>query len=350
MNKHKKLIPILFILILFSVFICWLANKTGFGQNSDSESSKENSERIVIQVTSKPEPTKKATEETSASVIKNNENGTDLEGYTIIMHTNDTHGRVDPNKDKDQMGFTAVSALKKSLEAAGAEVILLDAGDTLHGTDFAKKDNGKRIVALMNLVGYDAMVPGNNDFNYGTDTLLKRAKKMNFALLSANITYKDNGENLLEDSIIIEKNGVKYGIFGLTTTDTVVKEDPKDIKKILFKNPVTIAKEEVDNLKAKGADTIIALAHLGVDTNSEFTSKTVAEQVDGINLIVDGHSHTAFHEGLPVNNTLIVSAGQYIEHIGVVTISPNGNMKASLIDPDEFTQTDSAIDEYITMH
>jgi 5'-nucleotidase len=273
--------------------------------------------------------------------------GTSLTGYTVIMHTNDTHSRAVPNSGSGYMGFTAVSALKKNYEAAGAEVILLDAGDTLHGLPIANLVKGQSIVKIMNLVGYDAMTPGNHDFNYGTETLLKLSEDMDFALLSSNITKKDGGADLLEDNLVIEKNGVTYGIFGLSTPETAYLTNPNNVTNVEFGNPIDAATKEVAELKAAGAEVIIALAHLGVDESSKVTSKLVAEKVDGIDLIVDGHSHTVLEEGLAVEDTLIVSTGDYIQNIGVVLIDPSGNMKADLINAKEFTGTDAAIDELI---
>lgn len=322
MKKTKILLLILSVLILLSILFYVTKNN-----ETDSDTSAERSGKEADLVIPKA--------------------GNELKGYTIIMHTNDTHGRVSPDASKGQMGFTAVSALKKCYEAAGAKIILLDAGDTLHGTDFASKNNGKRIIEVMNLVGYDAMVPGNNDFNYGPDALLKNVTRMDYPLISSNITYQSNGELLLQDHILIEKNGIKYGIFGLTTTDTVIKEDPHDIKALNFDNPVTSANKEVKELKAEGAKVIIALAHLGVDDNSKYTSKDVALQVKGIDLIVDGHSHTELKNGLKEGNTLIVSAGEYLENIGVVTIDPKGKMRAQLVKLSEFSSTDPDIDQLI---
>jgi 5'-nucleotidase len=276
--------------------------------------------------------------------------GTSLAGYTIILHTNDSHGRAVPNSGSGYMGFTAVSALKKSYEAAGAEVVLLDAGDTLHGLPFANLVKGESIVELMNLAGYDAMTPGNHDFNYGTETLLQLNDKMGFPLLSANITKKSTGRDLLEDHILIQRNGVTYGIFGLSTPETEYKTNPNNVAKISFGNPIDAATKEVAVLKEAGADVIIALAHLGVDKSSEFTTELVAEKVDGIDLIVDGHSHTVFEEGFNVGDTLIVSTGDYIRNIGVVVVDPSGNMQADLINAKEFTGTDTAIDELVATY
>jgi 5'-nucleotidase len=271
---------------------------------------------------------------------------TDLTGYTVVIHTNDTHGRAVPDESSGYMGFTSVSALKKLYEERGAEVILMDAGDTLHGLPIATLDKGESIVNIMNLAGYDAMVPGNHDFNYGYDHLKTLEKLMEYDLISANTVDSDTGNNLFDESTIIEKNGIKYGVFGLTTPETAYKTNPKNVEGITFENPIVVAEEEVAKLKQEGAEIIIALTHIGLDTSSEFTTKKIAEQVAGIDLIVDGHSHTMLTEGLKVGDTLIVSTGEYIKNIGVVLIDKQGNMTPSLITPEQFKGTDVVVDEY----
>jgi 5'-nucleotidase / UDP-sugar diphosphatase len=273
------------------------------------------------------------------------EAGKSLTGYTVILHTNDTHGRAVPNSSSGLMGFTAVSALKKSYEAAGAQVILLDAGDTLHGLPFATLVQGESIVEIMNLVGYDAFTPGNHDFNYGLGRLLSLTSLMDFPLLSANITVEGSNKIFFNDNMIIEKNGVKYGIFGLSTPETSFKTNPNNVRGISFRDPIEAAKQEVIELKELGATFIIALAHLGTDLSSEVTSKLVAEKVEGIDLIVDGHSHSIFEEGLAVGDTLIVSTGDYINNIGVVMIDKEGKVTADLVNATEFKGTDEAVDK-----
>lgn len=272
----------------------------------------------------------------------------DLDGYTIIIHTNDSHSRAVNDSGQGQMGFTTVSALKKHYESMGVEVILLDAGDTLHGLPFANLVGGKSIVEIMNLAGYDAMTPGNHDFNYGTDALVQLTADMDFPLLSSNIKKKSDGKDLLEDNIILEENGIKYGIFGLSTPETSYKTNPNNVAAIEFADPIAAAREEVSELEAAGAQIIIALAHLGIDESSEITSKMVAEQVDGIDLIVDGHSHSVLEKGLKVEDTLIVSTGDYIKNVGIVLISPEGKIDAELIIPEDFAEKDSAMDELVT--
>ena len=271
----------------------------------------------------------------------------DLSGYTVILHTNDTHGRAIPDSYNGYMGFTAISALKKHYQAAGAEVILLDAGDTLHGLPFANLERGESIVQLMNLAGYDAMTPGNHDFNYGTDTLLSLSKTMKFPLLSANVTKKEDGSQVFNSSIILEKNGVKYGIFGVSTNDTAFKTNPNNVKEIEFNEPMKAATAEVAALKGKGADVIIALTHLGTDESSLYTSTLLAQKVDGIDVLVDGHSHSTFENGFVTGDTLLVSTGEYLKNIGVVTIDPKGNKSAELINGTEFIASDAAMDAMV---
>ncbi|MDF2611044.1 MAG: 5-Nucleotidase domain protein precursor [Lachnospiraceae bacterium] len=273
--------------------------------------------------------------------------GTDLSGYTVILHTNDSHGRAVPDSYGGNMGFTAVSALKKAAQKAGAEVILLDAGDTLHGLPFATLTSGESIVELMNLAGYDAMTPGNHDFNYGSETLKSLAATMDFPLLSSNVTLKASGSKFLESNTIIVKNGVKYGIFGVSTPETAYKTNPNNVSTLNFGNPIEAAKAEVASLQAAGADVIIALAHLGLDESSEFTSAMLAEQATGIDLIVDGHSHTILETGKTVDNTLIVSTGEYIKNIGAVVIDKEGKMSARLVNISQFTDTDEAVDKVV---
>ncbi len=281
----------------------------------------------------------------SAAVISTKD--TDLTGYTVILHTNDIHGRAVPDSYSGTMGYTAVSALKKATEAAGAQVILLDAGDALHGLPFATVSKGESIVDLMNLVGYDAMTPGNHDFNYGSSRLAELSQRMRFPLLSSNVTVKATGQNFLQTHTIITKNGVSYGIFGVSTPETEYKTNPKNVETLEFKNPIEAAKLEVANLKASGADVIIALSHLGTDKSSEFTSERLAKEVGGINLIVDGHSHSLHEEGLKVKDTLIVSTGQYIENIGVAVFDKEGKLSAATVNAKTFAETDANVDKVV---
>lgn len=262
----------------------------------------------------------------------------DLTGHIVILHTNDSHGRVDAN-----LGFTRVAVAKEQLEGAGATVLLLDAGDTLHGLPVATVSQGESIVRIMNSVGYDAMTPGNHDFNYGSARLTELAGMAEFPVIAANV-LKEDGESLLPGTAIIEKNNVKFGIFGLATPETVYKTSPNNVSGLTFADPVETARAQVAALEAEDCTIIVGLMHIGLDETSEVTSRMIAEQVEGIDVIIDGHSHTVLESGLWVNNTLIASTGEYIENIGCIDIDAEGYAAATLLTQEDFGGSDVSIE------
>ncbi|MGG3912736.1 bifunctional metallophosphatase/5'-nucleotidase [Rossellomorea vietnamensis] len=255
-----------------------------------------------------------------------------------ILHTNDSHGRVD-EAEYDGMGFAKISTLVKKYESENPNTLLLDAGDTFHGTTFATLMRGESIVNVMNELGYDGMAAGNHDFNYGYQRLLELTEKADFPVMSANIRKEDNSL-LLKPYTIKEVDGIKLGIFGLSTPETHYKTHPKNVEGLTFTDPVAEAKEMVSVLEAEGVDAIIAVTHLGIDESSTDTSIKVAKGAPGIDLIVDGHSHTTLVNGLQGDNdTLIVSAGEYTKNLGVATLEFNGkelvNKTSKLISKEE---------------
>ncbi len=270
--------------------------------------------------------------------------GADMSGKTVIIHTNDSHSRVDEN-----YGFTAVSALKKQYEAAGANVLVFDAGDTLHGMPIATMFEGESIVDILNLVGYDAMTAGNHDFNYGSDKLAELAGKMDFPVLAANVTYKETGEPLLGTNTVIMRGGIKFGVFGLASPETVYKTHPDNVAGLDFLDPIETASLQVAELNAQGCDYIICIGHIGLDESTEITSADICGAVDGIDVFIDGHSHTVLPQGMTVNGTVIASTGEYIKNIGVVTIdNATGAIEAGLVaETDAYEGRDDAVDELI---
>lgn len=272
-------------------------------------------------------------------IIQAKEREMDNKSDITIFHTNDTHGRV--KGDKNIIGIDKISAIKNSVEGS----LLIDAGDTLHGLPFATMNKGADIVELMKIAGYDLMAPGNHDFNYGYERLLELSRIANsgenkFEIISSNVLK--NNKPILNPNSIKTINGVKVGFFGLTSEETAYKTNPNNVKGIEFKNTIEAAKEQVKELEKLGADIIIALAHVGTDDSTEITTEKIAENVEGIDVIVDGHSHSKFENGFEADNdTLIVSTGEYEENLGKVTISFDKNSKeitkkeASLINSSE---------------
>jgi len=253
-----------------------------------------------------------------------------------IVHTNDTHSRVEAG-----IGFAKIAAKVKELKTANPNTLVVDAGDTLHGQTFATISKGESIIKVMNAVGYDVMTPGNHDFNYGQDRLVELAGLAKFPIISANLVKAD-GTTLLKPYVIKEIAGLKIGIFGLSTPETAYKTNPKNVEGLTFADPVEAAKKMVEELKAQGVNAIIALAHLGIDKESKDTSYLVRENVEGIDLIIDGHSHspldTIDNEGKAVK---IVSTGEYSNNLGIVNLTfVNGELKN--VEPSVMTTEEAA--------
>lgn len=262
----------------------------------------------------------------------------DMTGQLVIIHTNDSHARVD-----DNMGFSSVAALKAAYKKAGATVLLLDAGDTLHGKPMFNLSKGESAVEILNAAGYDAMAPGNHDFHYGAAQLKKLSAKMDFPLLAANVTRK--GAAYFKTNVVIERDGLKIGIFGLATPETAYKTNPLNVEGLKFEAPIATARKQVRELQKKDVDYIIALCHLGLE--GEYTTEKLAKAITGIDVIIDGHSHSVLEEGLVVKGTLIASTGEYIEKIGVVTITADGKASAQLVSAEQFSGKDAAVDKLI---
>lgn len=239
-----------------------------------------------------------------------------LTGKTVILHSNDVHGAIDL--------YAAMASLKADYEAQGAEVILADAGDYSQGTVYVSVHKGADAVAMMNATGYDVATIGNHEFDYGYAQLAENMKAAKFKVLCADVLGAD-GKTIFDANTIIEKGGVKIGFFGLETPEAQTKANPKLIEGLKFlagkdgKELYACAAAQVADLKAKGADIIVCLAHLGVDESSEpYTSYDLAANVKGIDFIIDGHSHSVITAG--PNGEDIQSTGTAFANIGVITI------------------------------
>ncbi|MCL2078561.1 MAG: 5'-nucleotidase C-terminal domain-containing protein [Oscillospiraceae bacterium] len=237
----------------------------------------------------------------------------DSEVTITVIHVNDRHGRVSAEPYISQMAKTR------------GNVLILDAGDSLHGQTAANLSKGETMVELMNAVGYSAMVAGNHDFNFGTDKLLELSGMMDFPILAANVKKAD-GTDLFKPYEIFDVAGVTVGVFGIASPETVTKSDPRNVAGLTFADPTETAKLMVSALK--DCDVIIALVHLGMDESSAPAHRSDAlAAVPGIDLIIDGHSHSKLDEGLLVGSTLIAQTGQHGQNIGIVELTvENGSV------------------------
>lgn len=253
-----------------------------------------------------------------------------------ILHTNDTHAAV-VDDGKAQIGFAKLGAYVEDLKQK-ENVLVFDAGDMFQGLPFANLEKGKSIIPIVNQVGYDAMAVGNHEFDFGAANLMEIEKEVNFPMIAANVTK--NGQDVFKPYIVKEIDGIKVGVFGLSTPETAFKTHPDNVKGYEFTDMVKASKDAVAKLKdTEKVDVIIALAHLGLN-EGEYTSDIIANQVDGIDLIIDGHSHTTLANGQKEGDTLIVSTGSGLKAVGKVEIKLEDkkvvDMSASLMNYDSF--------------
>ncbi len=243
----------------------------------------------------------------------------DLTGKTVILHTNDVHGAV--------AGYAYITALKAELVKRGAEVILADAGDFSQGEPYVSVSKGASAVEMMNTAGYDVVTLGNHEFDYGYAQLAENLKAAKFKIICANI-LKDGSTVFDPTFVYTTKSGLKIGFFGLDTPETQTKVNPGLIQGIEFLSNSAgstalndCAKAQVDALRKGGADIVIGLWHLGVDDEPApdgHRSADVLAKLSGVDLVLDGHSHTVMTAG--ENGAAIQSSGTKFANIGAVVI------------------------------
>ncbi|WP_270180340.1 cell wall-binding repeat-containing protein [Alkalihalobacillus sp. CinArs1] len=246
-----------------------------------------------------------------------------------IMHTNDTHAHLE-NAPKR---LTAI----KDIRAERENSILVDGGDVFSGTLFFNKYKGLADVQFMNMMEYDAMVPGNHEFDEGPKTFSEFVKKTQFPIVSSNIDYSQNEDlnplyknevgtpgdgGTIYPAVILDVNGEKVGVFGLTTEATPELSGPGDT--LTFEDHQEHAAEMVKMFEEKGINKIVALTHLGKNAEVD-----LAEAVEGIDVIVGGHSHTQLDEAIVVNEdtepTVVVQAFEYSKYLGDLKVSFDAN-------------------------
>lgn len=255
-----------------------------------------------------------------------------------IMHFNDTHAHLDNAAKR----VTAVNEVR----AEKPDALLLDAGDVFSGTLYFNEFLGEADVKFMNMMKVDAMTFGNHEFDLGSSPEGHQALKefiqaANFPFVSSNVDFSKDPlfEGLFStkiattpenshiyNGIVKEINGEKVGIFGLTTAETANISSPGAIE---FKDYIEEAKKMVAEFEKMGINKVIALTHIGYDDNPNVDNDIeLAKAVEGIDVIVGGHSHSTLAKPIVIDDheapTLIVQAGQYAEHLGVLDVTFDG--------------------------
>ena len=242
-----------------------------------------------------------------------------------LLGTSDIHGRVVPwsyGADvEDKSGsYAQIATYVKDVRKNNKNVVLVDVGDAIQDNQvdvFAKdkkyyKDHP--IPKVLNEMKYDVFVLGNHEFNFGMKALDEILKDIKAKKLTANFYYKKNDKRYIDATTIIEKDGVKLGIIGLSTPMSAkFEEDTGNLKDMKFTSPTEEARTQVEKLKAKGVDAIIVIAHMGIDNENKIPDtgmRDVINAVDGIDVVIAGHMHKDVPSEI-IKNTLITEPHRY---------------------------------------
>lgn len=271
----------------------------------------------------------------------------------VILHTNDLHSRLYgyspesayspliPGNDKTVGGFARIASVLKSENGMNSDITLtIDAGDFLMGTLFhALEPKTGFQLRLMKKMGYDLVCLGNHEFDFGPEVLAaiieKSAEQEEIpAILAGNIVFstRDTGDDKLEKlfatgkifrSMIIEKSGLKIGIFSILGKDAV--DVAPLARPVTFSKQISTAGIIVKDLKKEGCDLIICVSHSGVSKNKkgqwEGEDVDLAKSVKGIDVIISGHTHTRLESPLIINGIPIVQTGEYGQNVGKLVLS-----------------------------
>ena len=263
----------------------------------------------------------------------------------IILYTND----VASNMVEGEVGYDGVKAYKNQMESEHNYVSLVDAGDFFDGK-IGYRSGGKDIVRLMNAVGYDVVALGNQEFSIGLENLSQDIKDSAFDYVSCNIKFVGSGKNPLNEvkPYVIKKYGwTKIAFIGVTTPETVIPDKPS-YEAILQDGELLYdfydgndgedlydqVQKTIDKVRKK-VDYVIVLAHLGSNSVTEgFSSYDLIENTSGIDVVIDGHSHTVISGeavfDMAGETVVLTSTGEKLQNLGVLEIHPDHSFTTTL--------------------
>ena len=289
----------------------------------------------------------------------------DGDGLTVLF-TNDVHGAgLDPTSDG--LTYASVAALEKDarIAAGSGNVTLVDAGDAVQGNAIATLSEGDIPLQAMLESGYDLMVPGNHEFDYGTDRLLELAQQAEAGgafYLATNIRNSITDEPLLNSgsmqTYLQDGEPIVVAFIGIATPETLTKSRPSNFQD---ENGATYVdfygdktgealydrvQSMVDKARKDGADYVVAVGHLGNQgVTPRWSSKEVIANTSGIDVLIDGHSHEQENEHVANaqgDDVLLVQTGTQLSNVGKLTLSENG-FDAEFITADDYVKKDAGV-------
>ena len=251
-----------------------------------------------------------------------------------VLHTNDTHSCImplNPNLADTAVagrgGFLRRVAMIKEERTKNPDLLLIDSGDFSQGSPFYTMFKGDVEVGLMNLMGYDAVTIGNHEFDFGLENMARIFKMAKFPVVCANYDFTGTCvEGLVKPYVIIKRNGLKIGLFGLSPQlEGLV--DLSKCKGVTYLDPVEVGNRVAAELKHdKKCDVVICVSHLGWLRPDEMGDQKLLASSKDIDLVLGGHSHSYFKDLRYVNNAdgkavPVDQNGKNAMYVGKLTLS-----------------------------
>lgn len=255
----------------------------------------------------------------------------------LILHTNDTHSRVEPipvtnpNPEyADKAGFVRRATLIKEMRKQNKDLLLFDCGDFSQGSPFYNMFRGEVEVKLMNAMGYDAGTIGNHEFDFGLDNMARIFHLANFPIVCANYGVQGTVlEGIVKPYVILEREGVKIGVFGLSPElEGLVQA--KNCVGIVFESPIEAAQRVADILKEQEkCDLVVCLSHLGWK-GKPYSDETLIPTTRNIDIVLGGHSHsffdkTLFYKNLDGKEIPLQQMGKNAVYVGTMKVKMEKN-------------------------
>ncbi|WP_321334643.1 metallophosphatase [uncultured Bacteroides sp.] len=254
-----------------------------------------------------------------------------------ILHTNDTHSRIEPveanspdTRLADKGGFVRRATCIDQIRKEKPDLLLFDSGDFSQGTPYYNLFKGEVEIKLMNSMGYDAATIGNHEFDCGLDNMARLFRMANFPIVCANYGVEGTVlEGLVKPYVIIEREGLKIGVFGLSPKLEGLVQAEK-CEGVVYKDPIKTANEMAAFLKKeKKCDAVVCLSHLGYKPSSADNPAcdvNLVRETSNIDVVLGGHSHTFLakpaiylnDEGKSIPITQMGSRGVYVGRMDLI--------------------------------
>ena len=261
----------------------------------------------------------------------------------VVLYTNDVHCGVD-----DNIGYAGLALYKKEMQQQTPYVTLVDTGDAIQGAPIGTLSDGGYLIDIMNYVGYDFAVPGNHEFDYGMPRFLELAWKLNCGYYSCNFIDSVTGAPVFAPYKMFTYGATQVAFVGVTTPESFTKSTPAYFQDSQGNYIYSFCEDEsgqklydqvqasVDAARTAGADYVILAGHLGENgITQKWSSASVIANTTGIDVCIDGHSHETVPSENVKNkngqNVVLTQTGTKLNHIGKLTISADGSIRAELV-------------------